>query len=361
MNCFFVVILTSASLKSYAMFRINALKGLEKFDKLAWIVLIVCPVYLLLTILASHRELTIDSFIYIYLFISFLYWLTSYFALRTFLQQGECELKNRFVERAKNYVKIVTANIILGAFLGGYVEIFYLKNMSTNEAIAFFNISLMVSAAAMSLIPGVYNAILMPRIVKNVTGPGVAAKGNNPGKFVFSSIRHMLLLCLLVAVPAAYYSKEIILLLFGDQYEAATNVLAYILISRLVRSINDPATSYFVSKDRQGEMLKITVVVLICSVIWAYFLVEAYGLNGAIISFCMTRVTMAISLLLLMLKEFKKIFDLGRILRLFLVSGVAIYIVSFIKFGGYAMIDGSSGFARIPINIRLFKLDIERI
>ena len=313
-------------LKSYYMFRVGALKGLERFDGLALIVAAVCPLYLLMVIVGQQREEGVEYFAYVYLATSFLFWAVSYWIIRRNLQKGKVELGNNFEERARSYVRIVTINTVLAALVIGYVEVFYLHLFRSDELVGYFNIGLTISAAAVNLVPGIYNSILMPAIVKN-TVKNEGQDNDNSRQFVFGTIRHMLILTLFVAVPAAFYADELIELLYGVEYEAAVFPLAMMLCASVATAFNYPAVAYFVSKDRQGDMLKVHLYILLLSLGWAYYLTVNYGLVGAVYSYVFTTCLTAVCLVVLLVRDFKGVANPGLIIKSFIVSGVSIALV----------------------------------
>ena len=149
------------------MFRVGALKGLERFDSLAWIVLAVCPLYLIIVVIGVSIEEGIEYFAYVYLLTSFLFWGASYFVIKRLLKKGRAQLNEGFEDRARSYVRIVTVNTVIATLVIGYVEVFFLEYFHTSESVGFFNIGLTIAGAAVNLVPGIYNSILMPAIVKN--------------------------------------------------------------------------------------------------------------------------------------------------------------------------------------------------
>lgn len=334
--------LAGVAFKSYYMFRVGALKGLERFDRLAWIVLAVCPLYLLLVLIGASRQEDIQYFSAIYLLTSMMFWLVSYLLIKPFLKKGAADLGNDFKARANSYIRIVTVNTVLAALVLGYVEIFFLKMFQSTQDIGYFNIGLTMAGAAVNLVPGIYNSILMPAIVKNAVDNN-GQQTENARLFVFGTIRHMLALTLFVVVPAAFYSHNLIMLFYGEAYEAAAFPLQMMLYGAIATAFNYPAIAYFVSKDRQGDMLKINVAVLALSVCWGYFLIQNFGLQGAVISNLMTTFATASCLFVLLLKDFKKMPHLSLFVKTGLTAVIAIGGVSLIEFDGSLLVEMFAG------------------
>ena len=316
--------------KSYYMFRVGAFKGLERFDRLAWTVLAATPIYVLLVLVGAHYKLGIEFFAVVYLLTSALYWAVSYVLISPFLKKGEVELGDSFKKRAVSYVRIVTVNSVLSSLVLGYVEIFYLKMMGTNVEIGYFNIGLTMSAAAVNMVPGIYNAILMPAIVKNsVQNNGEQTE--NARLFLFGTVRHMLILTLFVVVPAAYYSHNLVVLFYGKAFAGAVMPLQLMLLASITTAVTYPAIAYFVSKDRQADMLKVYSVTLILSVCMGYMMIRTYGLYGAVISNILVTLFAASCLFVMLLRDFKGVPHVGLLAKTVLVSIIAIAGTSLVK------------------------------
>ncbi|MCG8667897.1 MAG: oligosaccharide flippase family protein [Pseudomonadales bacterium] len=309
--------------KSYYMFRVGALKGLERFDSLAWMVILVCPLYLVLVVVGWQNQYDIEYYSLVYLFVSFLFWLVSFLLIKKHFKRGDVELANNFESRAKSYIRVVTVNTVLAALIIGYIEIFFLKYFNLDVEIGFFNIGLTIAAAAVSLVPGIYNSILMPAIVKNsVENEG--KKTEDSKRFVFGTIRHMLVLTLFVAVPAAFYADELINLLYGTEYLSAVFPLFMMLLASIATAFTYPAVAYFVSKDRQGDMLKVHAAVLALSVTWGYFLISNYGLKGAVISYVVTNSATALCLIVMLIRDFRSVAHPMLFLKTGITAAIAI-------------------------------------
>jgi O-antigen/teichoic acid export membrane protein len=199
----------------------------------------------------------------------------------------------------------------------------------------------------------------MPAIVKS-TMDSDGLNTNKSKRFLFDTIRHMLILTLLVSIPAAFYAQEIIALLYSSDFLPAVYPLKMMLYASIATAFTYPAVAYFVSKDRQFDMMKIHVAVLLCSLIWSYFLVKNNGLEGAVLSYVITTVVTAGCLLLLLFRDFKAIDRPLMLIKAFFASGISIYLVSFIDLGVpsiIAIIIGSSVYAVLFITM-LWKLEI---
>ena len=151
-----VIVTVAVGFKSYYMFCVGALKGLERFDLLAKISFLALPVNLLAVAFGAWFHLGLDFFIWVYFGASFFFLIVAFWYMKALFQRGELlSLVNNFEKRSKDYVKVVAVSTVIGTLLFGYVEVFYLKLFEDIEHVGFFNLGFMVANAAVALVPGV--------------------------------------------------------------------------------------------------------------------------------------------------------------------------------------------------------------
>ena len=323
-----LIITVAVALKSYYMFCVGALKGLERFDLLAKISFLALPFNLFLVIVGVYLEASLEFFVWVYLAVSALFLLLALaFIYPLFRKHSPVSLVNDFHARSKNYVRVVTFSTVIGALLFGYLEVFYLKTYASIEEVGFYNLAYMVANAAIALVPGVYNAILMPRVVKHVSN---SQSGDGSPVFVFSIVRHMLMLHLAVSFPAALYAEELVSVLFGEQYIDAAWVMVGLLMANLAKAVIDPTNAFLVSHDKQGRLLSLYAVTLGFSCFSAWALVANFGLLGAMCSYALTLSVLTVGQLILVRIELGMFALVNQIIKVFVAAILSILIVTIV-------------------------------
>lgn len=282
----FYALLLAIVFKSAHMFRVGVFKGHERFDFLAFTVLIVAPANLLVTAIAMHLELDLLAFYLIFASVTLLYWLVSslYLSKLNIIRKDAAPLSDALLVRMRHHLKIVSINSILGGLVLGQCEVLLLKHLVSNESVAFFSIAHVISSAALLLVPGVYSAVLFPVIARSVAGvPGQAALQ------LKTSTRYLYLLGLMVVAPTFYYAEDIVVMLYGESFRQAGLILGIMAVVGLMRSFNEPANAFLLSSDRQSTVLKLTVVSFVVSITLNLSLISLYGLQGAVLAYsCVT-------------------------------------------------------------------------
>lgn len=285
--------------KSYHMYRVGVLKGFERFDYLAFTVILTSPLNLVLAIIAFIHGVSLTTYIYIYVFICGVYWLSSslyikkVFSAATVSSEPSGTLDQQLKSRINHHLKVVSINSVIGFVVFGQSELFFLKHFSVSESLAYFNIGYAVSGAAMMLVPGVYASVLLPLIAGSV-----ADDSKDPAKEVKNSTRYLFALGVLVACPIAYYASDIIVLLYGESFEDAAWVLRVFILLAVVKNSNQAANAYLLSIDKQSFLLKITLVALLASVLLDFFLIKYWGLTGAVVAYVMVNLTVSMFVLI---------------------------------------------------------------
>lgn len=291
------VVAFAVVLKSYHMFRVGVYKGFERFDYLAYTVMVVSPANLALVLVAYFVGSSLATFIYIYFIVCVLYWLISYiYAYRIhqdeFTQVKQGKYNDLPLKRINHHLKVVSINSVLGFIVVGQSELFFLKHFADNESIAFFNIGYVLAGAAMMLVPGVYSSVLLPIIARSVADP----KGT-PGIAVKQSTRYIYILSILVSFPLAVFAEDVVALLYGEGYAHAAWVFRVFILVAIFKNFRESINAYLMSSDRQSFLLKITLWGLGASLLMDFFLIKFFGLLGAIVANCIVNVGITLFLM----------------------------------------------------------------
>jgi O-antigen/teichoic acid export membrane protein len=332
--------------KSAHMYRVGVFKGFERFDFLAFTVLIVAPLNLLLAFSVLYFEATLVNFYILFTGVTALYWITSGFYLRKLKLHKTNDqpiLNEALKKRITHHLKIVSINTVIGGLAIGQCEILLLKYFATNEAISYFYIATTISGAALLLVPGVYSSVLFPVIARSV-----ADVNQNPADKIQQSTRYLFVLGLMVAVPTFFYGERIVVFLYGEEFAQAGLILGVFMLVGAFNAFKEPVNAYLLSNDKQALMLKLSVFTFFFSISMNLFLISNWGLIGAVIAYTTVASTLIIIMMyvayyyLKITPDFKKLVLIGfsALLSLFvasyvgaLFSGLFEVIIGFILFG----------------------------
>ena len=352
-----VFLLFSVVFKSAHMYRVGVLKGFERFDFLAFIVLVVAPLNLILVTIAYFFGASLSLMFCIFAGVSVLYYIVSEFYVRKLVvsknKPKSPELSESLKIRIKHHLKVVSINTVVSVLVLGQCEVLLLKHFVSNEAVALFNIASILSNAAISLVPGVYSLILLPMIAKSVT----VANGN-PAFKISESVRYLFVLAVMVAVPSFVYGESIVILLYGEDFVDAGWVFGTLTLVGVLVAFRDPINAYLLSTDKQSILLKFSFYALIMSLVINYFFISIWGLKGAVLAFTIVSVVLTVLLVSIARKYLKLEIDykkLGMTLLASALSMAIIFELSSYFSGGVEVIVGFIGFGLLYIvNIVLF-------
>lgn len=291
------VVVFAVVLKSYHMFRVGVYKGMERFDYLAFTVMVVSPANLALVLVAHFAHSDLSTFVNIYFIACFLYWLISYFYSRKLGKEEFSAIEQKKhadlpLKRINHHLKVVSVNSVIGFIVVGQSELFFLKHFAPAADIGFFNIGYVLAGAAMMLVPGVYSSVLLPIIARSVADPKGA-----PDKAVKQSTRYIYILSILVAFPLAIFADDVVTILYGEGFERAAWVFRIFILVAVIKNFRESINAYLMSSDRQAFLLKITIWGLVASLILDFFLIKEYGLSGAVIAYCIVNVSITLFLM----------------------------------------------------------------
>lgn len=291
-------LIIAIAFKSSYMYRIGILKGFERFDFLAYIVLAVAPINLIGVAIAWWYELGVNVMYAMFSFVSVLYFVVSELYLRKIgglnTNLPKTVLSKSLKLRIDHHLKVVSINTVISVLVLGQCEILILKYFASNDAVAFFNIATVLSNAAISLVPGVYSLLLLPMIAKSV-----ADVNSNPADKVNASIRYLFILSLMVATPSFVYCDDIVVFLYGSEFSEAGWIFGAFTLIGVLTAFRGPINAYLLSADKQSLLLKFSFFSLFLSLAVNILLTSVWGLKGAVAAFCIVSCLLTFFLLII--------------------------------------------------------------
>ncbi len=272
-----VLLFICSIMKADYIFRMSVYKGIQRFDVLAKTGLIVNPINLAGVVVCVMWAPSLENFILVYCFTCLVYGLTSWSFNKNMPPARENpSLLVPHLGRLKSQIFSATLIVFLAALIFRQSQVVVLEQSDFLAAAGYFNIAFLLASAAITLIPGVYQEVLLPKITK-------AVADNNVTTQVGQAERYLLALSLLVAVPVGIYAQVIIELLYGERYLAAAFPLQLMMLYKAASILTQGANLTLISKDRQVSVAKFNVLLLIIAIILSVIVVPLWGLNGSLV------------------------------------------------------------------------------
>ncbi|QMU61458.1 MAG: oligosaccharide flippase family protein [Gammaproteobacteria bacterium] len=323
----FALLMLAIALRSTYMFYVSYSKGFENFKAIAVISSIGSFIYLLIIVLTAVFFSSLTAFVFVYVLSGLIYLIISkYFTLKWCKHHGQQKLiSNKLSKRIKNHVSIVLLNTLLIFLITKESELLFLKYYAEPDDLGYFKVAYMIGFAIALLLPGLFDAILLPLM----SGSIAKSKQVAASRFI-SSIKYILLL----AVPASIYfsasAKDIILLLYGESYQPAVVPFQMIVFACCIYSIGSVATSYLLSVDKQTIILRITILGTIVKLVLDYYLIKNYSLVGASIAFSLSLFFMFIVTMIVAIKSLKVRLPIIHIIKVIMATIFSFFIMNLI-------------------------------
>lgn len=269
-------IVLTALIKSNYIFKVSILKGLKRFDTIALNNILVNPINLLIVITCYFIYPNLTGFITAFCISSMLYNVCLYFYRSqiprpSFNEEFEKSHKKRILTQmySASFVSII------GALVFKQSQVSFLNFSGFFEAAGYFNIGFVLATAALTLIPGVFNEVLLPRIIQSSEEKSRHLKTQEAEKYLF-------ILGCFVALPTIIYADFIIVTLFGTEYEQASIALKSLVAIKLLSLLKEGSYLSIVAADEQQQLIIFSIFLITITFILSYLLVPIYALQAAL-------------------------------------------------------------------------------
>lgn len=272
-----LALLVCAVFKATYIYQISIFKGLQRFDVLAKTSMIANPINLLSVALFAYFSPSIEGFLVAYC-IACLAFALSILSFKKQMPQGctDALLIDEDKQRVIGQIYAASVIIFFGALIFRQSQILVLEGSGLFSEAGYFNIAYILATSAVTLIPGIYQEVLLPKITQAVGNNGLRSN-------VLQAQRYLTILCLLVLVPVLMYADVVIDILYGERYQEAVFALQVLIILRVVVVINDGANLTLISHDRQRIMAKVNFFLFLIAAVLSYLITPQYGVEGALV------------------------------------------------------------------------------
>jgi O-antigen/teichoic acid export membrane protein len=357
------IVLAASIFKTLHMFCVSILKGFEDFRGLALVAAIISPINIILVCICYFTHQPLKTYFWVYFITSASYLFISYpFVLKKLKQvkkqqEPQATIPKQLNARILNHLRSAIGVTMFGFITFSQSELFFLNLYSTTEEMAFYNIAFALSAAALTLVPGVYSSILLPLMARENRSGGVG-KAKTQLKI---SLRYMFQLVIALVFPVCFFAEEILVFLYGNQYiKAALPFRIFLLCALLTNSIGC-FNAYLWSIDKGKLILKLFLFSSILTLILDFFLIKQFQLKGALIAFSISAFFITFLYALFTSKISKIRLEWKIYIRSLIAGGLALLIISPIGHylpNIYGAIVGGLAFVLIYALMLLFTLSL---
>lgn len=280
------ITIIAAMAKSYHMYYVSVLKGFEDFRSLAILSGLITPFNLILVLFCFFTHQPLLSYVWVYLAVSVMYLIISYVLIQKNMKlplpKQKITQPQALIHKSSLFRHIQAASwiAVLNFIVLRQSELFFLNIYSTPDVMAYFNVGFTLANAAMTLVPGIYNPILMPLMARINQSDSLQVENQ-----LKLSLRYMFQLIIALLFPICYFAADIFTFLYGVQYSNAVFPFQVIISCVAFKSLSDCTNAYLWSQNKQSLMLKLIILGSVVTLSLDYYFIKHYQLSGALLAF----------------------------------------------------------------------------
>ena len=178
------------------------------------------------------------------------------------------------------------------------IDIVMLTNMVGSYATGIYN-STYKLISVLTLFYSVYTAVIFPVMSKFFKNDGTMLLVSFE-----KSIKYLMLIMIPLAIATVFYSKDVIFLIYGHKYDAASSVLSILIWTLCFLFISGACNSLLNASHKEMTVTKIYAAAAIFNIVLNFFMIPYFSYNGAAI-------TTVLSDILIVIIQFYVIYKLG--------------------------------------------------
>lgn len=267
----------SGMIKADYVVKVSIFKGMERFDINAKSTIVANIVTIVLMASVAIFSPTLEAFLFAFAGSSLSYWL-SLNRYRSLLPRAEGRPEKALANTINKQVWAGTLVVFGGALLFRQSQVQVLESFDFKAAAGFFNIGYVLGMAVITLVPGIYNEVLLPKIAKSIAAGNVQDRVQRAQHYLF-------VLSLMVVVPVLIFAEGIVTFLYGPEYSEAAIALQVLVIGRMLIMLSEGANLTFISQDKQHEVAGLYLVLLAIGIPVSIYFVSVWGYLGALATY----------------------------------------------------------------------------
>ncbi len=201
----------------------------------------------------------------------------AYYALKKYVTKPKFELDLAF---CKEITRLSLPFAIIGLLYTIYysIDIVMLTNIVGNYASGIYNATYKL-ISILTLFYSVYTAVIFPVMSKFFK--------NDESLLLISfekSIKYLMLAIIPIAVATVFYSNDIIHLIYGNKYDAASPVLSILIWTVCLLFISGATSSLLNASHKEVAVTKIYGIAAVFNIVLNLFMIPYLSYNGAAIT-----------------------------------------------------------------------------
>ena len=221
----------------------------------------------------------------------------TYYAFKNNIAKPKFELDLEF---CKQITVLSLPFAVIGLLYTIYysIDIVMLTNMVGSYASGIYNATYKL-ISVLTLFYSVYTAVIFPVISKFFN--------DDESMLLISfekSIKYLMLVIIPIAIATVFYSTDIIHLIYGHKYDAASSILCILIWTVCLLFISGAANSLLNASHKEVAVTKIYAIAAVFNIVLNFVMIPYFSYNGAAI-------TTVLSDLLIVIIQFYIIYNLG--------------------------------------------------
>lgn len=306
---------------------LSALSGLQKYNLLLKINLFTSPLSFAfsLFILLFYRNL--NNLLFANLIIVTISLLISAYYLRDYFKFSAKSIPAKVFSEMKKYTISISAIVFLDLILMERSEIFFLKQFSSFEQVAYYSLGFGLVGRVMTLIPGAVSGVIMPKIAW--------LHGNEDPESIkltyYSSTRYLILITFPIIFAGMALIDMPVKMFFGREYLSLVPVISILLVSGGLSAVVASGAAVLYGTGRQNFILKLAAFAASVNILLDILLIPFWGAVGAASANAIAQITGVISGTFYLVQIKKMPFPWADGLKVFLAGMGAAFVVYITK------------------------------
>jgi len=311
---FAAAVVVSFVAKTYYLFDVSIAKGHGRFSIEA--VSTVALVVLNLLVVVALGQVHAGLLAYVGLFVA----LSAGYLMMVRVMLGRASIAaakgvpdGEVLGRLRKHLFWTVLLITVGVLTNKSIETFLLNATAGAAAVGFFTIAAALTRGGVEVLSSGLNTVLMPAM-SHAFGAGGRER---VGVIVSDAVRYFQFLGLVLAGVGLLWSKAVVLLLYGQNYLPAVDVLRIMLVTGGVVLTDAAFGALLSTTDHQRLRVFVILFSVVVTAALALVLVPAYGLLGAAFAHGISRIASFVAGVAAMTRVIRLDLPYGALARLF--------------------------------------------
>ena len=232
---------------------------------------------LIFILISIYTDIGILGVSFSYLLANLITFIYLYYVLNNHIVKPKFELDTEFCKRITlASLPFVITGILYTVYYS--IDVVMLTNMIGDYATGIYNAAYKL-VAVLNLSYAVYTAVIFPVMSKFFK--------NDESMLLISfekSIKYLMLLIIPVAVATVFYSTDIIHLIYGHEYDAASSVLSILIWTVCLLFISGACNTLLNASHKEVSVTKIYAIAAVFNIVLNFFMIPYLSYDGAAIT-----------------------------------------------------------------------------